>query len=130
MNLTRVRDAAKRSQKDVGDAMRLRGHKWSQATVWSVEKGERPLKFAEAGDLAEILRIEDLRVLFSDDDASADLAAAQAERRAIERELQSLHAERAHVDARLAEVQERYEAAKRREWEAQAAFHEGADDGE
>lgn len=43
------------SQQAVADAMRQRGWKWSQATVWSVEKGERPLRLAEAEDLAYIL---------------------------------------------------------------------------
>lgn len=43
------------TQQAVADAMRERGWKWSQATVWSVEKGDRPLRLAEAGDLAEVL---------------------------------------------------------------------------
>ena len=42
------------SQKALADAMRERGYKWSQSTVWSVEKGDRPLKLAEASDLAEV----------------------------------------------------------------------------
>lgn len=45
------------SQKDLADAMRARGFKWSQATVWAVEKGERPLRLTEAEGLAAILRI-------------------------------------------------------------------------
>ncbi|MEV0951715.1 helix-turn-helix transcriptional regulator [Promicromonospora sp. NPDC050249] len=59
-NLTKHRGI--RSQKALADWMRMRGWKWSQATVWSIEKGERPLKFVEAVDLAEALdiRIEDL----------------------------------------------------------------------
>lgn len=50
------------AQQTLADAMRERGHKWSQATVWSVEKGERPLRLSEAGSVAEVLgvRIEDL----------------------------------------------------------------------
>lgn len=44
------------SQKALADAMRERGHKWSQSTVWSVEKGDRPLKLAEAEDLARVLQ--------------------------------------------------------------------------
>ncbi len=43
------------TQKALADAMRERGHKWSQATVWAVEKGDRPLKLVEAKDLAFIL---------------------------------------------------------------------------
>ena len=55
MNIVRFR--AGRSQQSVADAMRDRGWKWSQATVWSVEKGERPLRLSEATDLAEVLEI-------------------------------------------------------------------------
>lgn len=53
---------ADRTQQAVADDMRERGWKWSQATVWSVEKGERPLRLAEAGDLAALfgVRLEDL----------------------------------------------------------------------
>ena len=36
--------------------MRERGWKWSQATVWAVEKGDRPLRLAEANDLGAILK--------------------------------------------------------------------------
>lgn len=43
-----------RSQQAIADEMRDRGHRWSQATVWSVEKGDRPLKLTEAADLADI----------------------------------------------------------------------------
>jgi septal ring factor EnvC (AmiA/AmiB activator) len=44
-----------RTQQAVADAMRKRGWPWSQATVWSVEKGERPLKLREAAVLALVL---------------------------------------------------------------------------
>ncbi|MDI3241641.1 helix-turn-helix transcriptional regulator [Arthrobacter sp. AL08] len=47
-----------RSQKSVADEMRLRGWKWSQATMWSIERGDRPLKVREAKELAEVLGIE------------------------------------------------------------------------
>lgn len=33
------------------------GHKWSQSTVWSVEKGTRPLRLVEAQSLAEIFGV-------------------------------------------------------------------------
>jgi hypothetical protein len=52
-NIQRLRGS--QSQQDIADAMRERGHKWSQATVWSVEKGERAVRLAEAADLGEIL---------------------------------------------------------------------------
>lgn len=44
-----------KTQQAVADEMRRRGWRWSQATVWSVEKGERPLRLAEADDLATVL---------------------------------------------------------------------------
>lgn len=49
-----------RSQEWLAEQMRERGHeKWSQSTVWSVEKGKRPLKFSEALDLAQVLGLPD-----------------------------------------------------------------------
>lgn len=53
------------SQKDLAERMRdTYGWRWSQATVWSVEKGERPLRFLEATDIVDIFEvpIEDLYV--------------------------------------------------------------------
>ena len=46
------------SQKELADEMRHRGHRWAQATVWAVEKGERPLRFTEAQDLCLILGVD------------------------------------------------------------------------
>lgn len=43
------------TQKELAERMKSRGWKWSQATVWTVETGERPLRLAEAQDIAEIL---------------------------------------------------------------------------
>jgi hypothetical protein len=53
------------SQQAVADAMRERGWKWSQATVWSVEKGERPLRLAEAEALAHVLKAPTVASLLS-----------------------------------------------------------------
>lgn len=53
------------TQQAVADAMRQRGWKWSQATVWSVEKGERPLRLAEADDLAAVLGASTVTSLLS-----------------------------------------------------------------
>ena len=44
-----------RSQKEIASLMQARGWKWSQATVWAIEKAERPIRLAEAVDLEEIL---------------------------------------------------------------------------
>ncbi|UIN30913.1 hypothetical protein [Microbacterium binotii] len=51
-NLVAMR--GKSSQKELADWMRQRGFKWSQATVWSVEKGERPLRLSEAEAVSDI----------------------------------------------------------------------------
>lgn len=45
------------SQKELATRMKRFGWKWSQATVWTVESGERPLRLAEAQDIAEILEL-------------------------------------------------------------------------
>lgn len=52
-NIARLRGPL--SQVDLAKKMKGKGWKWSQSTVWSVEKGDRPLRLREASDLAEIL---------------------------------------------------------------------------
>ena len=67
-NLSRFR--GEMSQKDLAEKMRSMGWKWSQATVWSVEKGERPLRLAEAASLSEILKLMHATVLLSTDSST------------------------------------------------------------
>ena len=55
-NLQKLR--GERSQQRVADYMRDCKHKWSQSTVWSVEKGDRPLRLTEAKDLAAFLEVQ------------------------------------------------------------------------
>lgn len=52
-NLARLRGDM--PQKELADRMRERGFKWSQATVWSTEKGERSLKYSEVDALLTVL---------------------------------------------------------------------------
>lgn len=52
-NLSRFR--GEMSQADLAKQMKSLGFKWSQATVWAVEKGERPLRLSEAAELGTIL---------------------------------------------------------------------------
>jgi transcriptional regulator with XRE-family HTH domain len=54
-NVARLR--GEMSQKELASKMRARGWKWSQATLWAVEKGERPLRLTESEDLAEVLGV-------------------------------------------------------------------------
>lgn len=74
-NLTRYRGS--RSQQAIADAMRERGWKWSQATMWSIERGDRPVRLVEAADLAVVLQI-------SIEDLLARPSVAQAARDAID----------------------------------------------
>lgn len=48
-NLARLRGDL--SQAELAKEMKKRGYKWSQATVWAIEKGDRPLRLAEARDV-------------------------------------------------------------------------------
>lgn len=66
-NLARFR--GERTQQDVADAMRSLGYKWSQATVWSVEKGERPMRLTEAIDIAHILGVDVLDMISTPSEA-------------------------------------------------------------
>lgn len=65
--------------------MRERGHRWSQATVWNVERGERPLRLSEANSLAEILEVLSIHTFTVTDvqervfEVMKQLAAAQAQ---------------------------------------------------
>lgn len=66
-NLARLR--GDKTQQDIAEAMRAAGYKWSQATVWSVEKGERPLRLVEAEALSGVLKSSIDRMLLPDQDA-------------------------------------------------------------
>lgn len=57
----RIRERAKLSQDQTADAMREAGYKWSNRTVWQVERGSRPLRLSEAEELTRILRQPGLR---------------------------------------------------------------------
>lgn len=46
------------SQDELAKRMREYGYKWSKATVWAIEKGERPLKLTEAKDLLSSLGLD------------------------------------------------------------------------
>lgn len=60
------------SQTELAQLMRERGWKWTQPTVVAVESGERPLKIAEAIDIAEIIN-RPLHTLVMEDDLDAEV---------------------------------------------------------
>ncbi|OJU43626.1 MAG: hypothetical protein BGN98_10445 [Microbacterium sp. 69-7] len=55
-NLARLRLDV--SQTELATKMRALGHKWTQPTVVSIEKGERPLRMSEALDVASVLGVD------------------------------------------------------------------------
>lgn len=58
-NLAKLRQKAGQTQEDLAKKMRsLYGFKWSKATVWSIEAGERPLKLTEAKDAVTCLGLD------------------------------------------------------------------------
>lgn len=57
LNVTVARVDRHMSQGALGEAMRRAGWKWTQATVWSVESGRRPLRLSESTTLTGILGI-------------------------------------------------------------------------
>lgn len=61
----RLRQSRNLTQQSIADLMRERGFRWSQATVWSVESGERPLRLHEAFALTDGLEA-DINELRSD----------------------------------------------------------------
>lgn len=107
------------SQNDLAEKMRAAGWKWTQATVWSVESGKRPLRLAEARTLAEILKT-DLARLLKDDTRS--LAPTVSLEKATERfirsfdELQSARSSfedaRSTLDQRLGHARAVYQHTK------------------
>jgi transcriptional regulator with XRE-family HTH domain len=55
VNLRAYRDAAGLSQEELAQRMAERGFGFSQATVWKIESGNRPIKISEAVALADAL---------------------------------------------------------------------------
>lgn len=66
-NVARLRGAM--SQADLADKLRERGLRWSQTTVWEVEKGRRALKLAEAEEVADVFGVP-LEMLLIESDAA------------------------------------------------------------
>lgn len=52
-----ARESVHLSQMDLAKMVRADGHKWSQATVWSIERGDRPLRLTEATCVAALCAV-------------------------------------------------------------------------
>lgn len=64
------------SQAALAAQMKEKGFKWSQSTVWAVEKGDRPLRFTEAVAAAEVLN-SSIDLLLLDTGALDDFGAVK-----------------------------------------------------
>ena len=115
------------TQQVLAAGMRERGHKWSQATVWSVEKGERPLRLAEADTLAQIFKVP-LAALADPNAPEALNPVWIAETRAkqLQQEHSRVQAEADDWAIQLAEAKERVAQARA----AYAKNYQGSDDGQ
>lgn len=74
MNVAALREGESLSQEALADAMRLCGHRWTQATVWSIEKGKRAIKLTEALDLADILGTDVASLVLSEPETAVKRA--------------------------------------------------------
>lgn len=112
------------SQAALGEAMVRRGHKWSQATVWSVETGKRPIRLAEAADVADALgkSVQDLLAETEADRLASDYAqklsdVQEATGKLIDagKALQAVQADLLALAARVREIPEGVITRKQRE---------------
>lgn len=66
VNLRAYREAAGLSQEELAQRMVERGFGFSQATVWKIESGHRPIKISEAVALADALQLRGWNSLTQD----------------------------------------------------------------
>lgn len=89
------------SQETVAQRMRERGHSFQQQTILKIEKGDRPLRLAEAVQLVDVLGVE-IRELFDEWDFAL-LAAGRRLDSAISQLAVQIHGlEELHQDLRRA----------------------------
>uniref|UniRef100_UPI00359CA509 helix-turn-helix domain-containing protein n=2 Tax=Bifidobacterium adolescentis TaxID=1680 RepID=UPI00359CA509 len=62
-NLCRLRTQANISMDILAAKMRERGNKWTKATVYKIEQGERALRFQEGIDIAQCLGMDTTQTL-------------------------------------------------------------------
>ena len=72
------------SQAGLATAMRERGFKWSQATVWSVETGERQLRLTEASVVAELCGFDPVMFFGNNESTQANGRFAEGVRHGME----------------------------------------------
>jgi transcriptional regulator with XRE-family HTH domain len=75
--LREYREAGGLSQEELAQRMTGRGFGFSQATIWKIEAGQRPVKLSEAAALADALGILSLSFLLDDPESSRHQARLQ-----------------------------------------------------
>lgn len=75
-HLREVREENGLSQAELAAAMKTQGFSWSQATVWAIERGDRPLRLIEAVLLAQCLPVSLDRLVSGADTEAQDTYAA------------------------------------------------------
>lgn len=97
--VARFRTNSGMTQAELAAKMRERGWKWVQPTAWSAEQGKRPLRLAEAVDLAAILSVP-LDALLQDP-LSRTIGELQVSRADAERRAREATEEETHLSARV-----------------------------
>lgn len=69
-NVREYRESRGLSQDELAQRMTDRGFGFSQATIWKIESGQRPVKASEAAALADALDILSLSFLLADPESS------------------------------------------------------------
>src|SRR5580700_10570206 len=80
-NVRAYREAGGLSQEELAQRMTDRGFGFSQATIWKIESGQRPVKLSEAAALANALGILSLSFLLDDPESSRHQARLQWQHR-------------------------------------------------
>jgi transcriptional regulator with XRE-family HTH domain len=76
-NVREHRDRCGMSQEELAQQMSDRGFGFSQATIWKIESGQRPVRLGEAVALAEILQLRNCALLTEEPELSRHRAHLQ-----------------------------------------------------
>lgn len=110
-NLRLWREAKKLSQDELAQRMTERGFGFSQATIWKIEQGKRPVKVSEAVALADALGLRSWNNLTADPDTVRHDAQVQTAHNRAGQAYQALKAAAAvYLDAQIAVAVTAYEA--------------------
>jgi len=118
-NIKALRITRGLTQAEVAEAMRGLGHSWGQTTTAKTEGADRPLRFNEIADLAQVLRVRVPELVSNDNDwAIRSIISTQ--------EMYETHAERLKSD--IEELTQQLDAKKQALEETQKLIKELADE--